>query len=189
MNDDEDIAAFILRVDKLVNTIRGLGEEVDESIVVRKILRTLLERFNPNISALEERTDLNIVTVDQLYGTLVSYEKRIEDEDTSRKEAAFKASSKQYAKNKSTKSKPASDDSDDEEIENFVRKMKRGAGKYKSKLPLKCFSCEKIGHFTSKCHYAKNSDSDEYDNSKRYKKYNNFKGKKQGTFSKKKSIY
>ena len=47
MNEDEDIVAYILRVDQLVNTIRGLGEEVEETIVVRKILRTLPKRFNP----------------------------------------------------------------------------------------------------------------------------------------------
>ena len=41
MNEDEDIEAYILRVGQLVNTIKGLGEEVDEAIVVRKILRTL----------------------------------------------------------------------------------------------------------------------------------------------------
>ena len=114
MNEDEDIAAYILRVDQLVNTIRGLGEEVEETIVVRKILRTLPKRFNPKISALEERTDLDTMTVDQLHGTLVAYEMRIEDEDTSRKEAAFKVSSKQAGKNKSMKDKLTSDESDDE---------------------------------------------------------------------------
>ena len=135
MNEDEDITTYILRVDQLVNTIRGLGEEVEETIVFRKILRTIPKRFNPNISTLEERTDLDTMTVDQLHGTLVAYEMRIEDEDTSRKEAAFKVSSKQARKNKSTKDKPTND----EEIANFVQKLKRDTRKYKGKLPLKCF--------------------------------------------------
>ena len=34
MKDEEDIETYILRVDEHVNTIRGLGEEVNESIVV-----------------------------------------------------------------------------------------------------------------------------------------------------------
>ena len=78
MNEDEDITTYIIQVDQLVNTIRGLGEEVVEAIVVRKILRTLPKRFNPKISELEERTDLNTMTVDQLHGTLVDCEMRIE---------------------------------------------------------------------------------------------------------------
>ena len=47
--------------------------------------------------------------VDQLHGTLMAYKMRIEDEDTSRKEAPFKVSSKQAGKNKSTKDKLTSD--------------------------------------------------------------------------------
>ena len=82
MKDEEDIATYILCVVELVNTIRGLGEEVDESVVVHKILRTLPKRFNPKISALEERTDLDNMIVDQLNGTLVAYEIRIEDEES-----------------------------------------------------------------------------------------------------------
>ena len=73
----------------------------------------------------------------------MAYEMRIEDKVTSRKEAAFKVSSKQVGKNKSTKGKPTSDDFDDEEITNFVRRLKRGTGKYKGKLPLNCFSSGK----------------------------------------------
>ena len=63
---------------------------------------------------------MKTMTVDQLHGTLVAYEMRIEDEDTSRKEATFKVSSKQTRKNKSIKDKPTSDESNDEEITNFV---------------------------------------------------------------------
>ena len=114
-----------------MNTIRGLVQQVDEAIVVRKIPRTLPKRFNPKISTLEERTYLNTMTVDQLHGTVVAYEIIIEDEDTSRKEATFKVSSKQVGKKKSTKGKPTSDDSDDEEIANFVWKLKTDNGKYK----------------------------------------------------------
>ena len=52
MKDEDNIATYILRVDEIVNTIIGLGEEVDESIVVQKILRMLPKRFNPKISSL-----------------------------------------------------------------------------------------------------------------------------------------
>jgi hypothetical protein len=53
MKEDEDIVAY-LRVNEIVNAIIGLGEEIKESIIVQKVLRSLPIRFNPKISALEE---------------------------------------------------------------------------------------------------------------------------------------
>ena len=73
------------------------------------------------------------------------------------------------------------DVSDDEEVENFVWKLKQGTSKYKGRYPFKCFNCGKIGPFASKCPCAKRSDSNE-ENEKKYQK----RSKK---FVKRKSIY
>jgi hypothetical protein len=53
MNEDENIAAYFLRVDETVNAIVGLGEEIKEYVIVQKVLRSLPMIFNPKISALE----------------------------------------------------------------------------------------------------------------------------------------
>jgi hypothetical protein len=87
-------------------------------------------RFDPKISALEERQDLAILSMDELHGIFITYEMRLEQQNPSRRKAAFKAS-KKTRKNK-TSSKPCSsnnDDSDNEEEVNFVRKLKRVTGK------------------------------------------------------------
>jgi hypothetical protein len=42
MKEDENIAVYILRVDEVVNAIIGLGEEIKESVIFQKILRSLL---------------------------------------------------------------------------------------------------------------------------------------------------
>ena len=53
-----------------------------------------------------------------------------------------------------------------EKEDNFVRKLKRGQGKHKGKLPFKCFKCVDIGNFSSKYTYEKNRDSESEEESK-----------------------
>ena len=76
MKKEENIAAYLLQVDETMNIIRGLGEKIEESVIVQKILRSLPMRFDSKISAIEERTDLDTMTVDELHGTLTAYEMR-----------------------------------------------------------------------------------------------------------------
>jgi hypothetical protein len=54
MKEDENITSYFLRVDETVNAIIGLGEEINESVIVQKVLRSLSMRFDPKISTLEE---------------------------------------------------------------------------------------------------------------------------------------
>jgi hypothetical protein len=38
MKEEEDIAAYFLRVDEIVNVIKGLGEEMNKLVIVQKVL-------------------------------------------------------------------------------------------------------------------------------------------------------
>jgi len=77
MNEDETISKYFLRVDELVNSMKGLGEKIEDVFLVQKILRSLPNRFNPKVYAIEELNDLNILSIDQILGTLTAYEMRI----------------------------------------------------------------------------------------------------------------
>jgi hypothetical protein len=55
-------------------------------------------------------------------------------------------------------------------MDNFVRKLKKGTGKYKVMLPLKCFNCGGIGHFAYKYPHNNKYD-DEEEASKKENKY------------------
>ena len=43
----------------------------------------------------------------------------------------------------------------DEEEAKFVRRLERGLGKCKGKLPFKCFNYGRVGHYASKCPHKK----------------------------------
>jgi hypothetical protein len=47
MKEDEDITTYFLQVDETMNVIIGLKEEIEESVIVQKVLRSLPMRFNP----------------------------------------------------------------------------------------------------------------------------------------------
>ncbi|KAJ8628453.1 hypothetical protein MRB53_021760 [Persea americana] len=96
------------------------------------------------------------------------------------REAAFNAYIKSMEDN--------SNDEEDEETANLVRKLKKGQGKYKGKLPFKCFTCGGVGHFAAKCpHRGMDNDEDEAPKKKKNFKWNvhDKKGKHRSFVSKK----
>jgi hypothetical protein len=169
MKEDENIAAYFLRVDETVNAIIGLGEEIEESVIVQKVLRSLPMRFNPKISTLEERSDLNSISMDELHGIFTAYEMRTEQENPDVKEAAFKASKRSKKKKKEQEEYSSNNDvsEDDEEVANFVKRLNKGTnGRYRGKLPLICFNCDGIGHFANKCPHKKKRNDEGYSKDK-----------------------
>jgi uncharacterized lipoprotein YehR (DUF1307 family) len=66
MNEDEIVNKYFLRFEELVNSMKGLGEKIEESFLDQKILRSLLDKFNPKVSAIEELNDLKNLSIDQL---------------------------------------------------------------------------------------------------------------------------
>ena len=127
MKEDEDITTYFLQVDEIVNTMRGLGEKVESLALVQKILKSLPMRFDSKVPALEERQDLDKLSIDELHKMLTTYEMRTKQEKPSRKETPFKVSkktNKNYQKPKSCSCSSCSEDLDDEEEANFLRNLK-----------------------------------------------------------------
>ncbi len=76
MHDDESIENIFLRVGKIVNTMRGLGENIEDYVVIEKNLRSISPNFDAKIFTIEEIQDLKSLTLEQLHGILISYEMR-----------------------------------------------------------------------------------------------------------------
>jgi hypothetical protein len=158
MNEDKKVIKYFLSVEELVNAMKGLGEKIEESILVQKILRSLLDKFNPKVSAIEELNDLKTLSIDQIIGTLTTYEMKINKDKSITREASFK-------EEKNT-------DSDLDDIEaKIVRRLKKGSGKYQGKIPFKCFNYGKIGDFASKCPHQKKDQNSDDEKKYKFKKY------------------
>jgi hypothetical protein len=124
MEESEDIATYFLRIDEVVNTMRGLGETFNNIIIVQKVLRSLPARFDSKLSALEERTDLDTLEMDELHGILTAYEIRTSGENYFRKETAFKVA-KKGKKNVEAEISSHEESEGDVEEANFVKNLKK----------------------------------------------------------------
>jgi hypothetical protein len=176
MKEYDNIAAYFLQVDETMNVIIGLGEEIKESVIVQKVLRSLPMRFDPKISTLEERSHLNSINMEELHGIFTTYEMRTEQENLDLKEASFKASKRSNQKEKQQEEHSSNNDvsEDDEEVANFIKRLNKGTDdRYRGKLPLICFNCDGIGIFAKKIPHKKKGNDEGYSKGKQ-----TYKGKK-----------
>ena len=74
MFDDEFFDEFYTKLNDIVNSAYNLGEIYDQPKIVRKILRSLTEDFRPKVTAITESKDVDSISVDELVGSLQSYE-------------------------------------------------------------------------------------------------------------------
>ena len=74
MSDDECFDEFYAKLNDIVNSTYNLGEIYDQPKIVRKILRSLTEDIRLKVTTIIESKDVNSIFVDELVGSLKSYE-------------------------------------------------------------------------------------------------------------------
>ena len=74
MSEDESFDSFYSKLNEVVVGKFNLGEKTEDSKIVRKILRSLLESFHAKVTAIEESKDLDDIKVQELVGSLQTYE-------------------------------------------------------------------------------------------------------------------
>ena len=74
MSENKSFDSFYSKLNEVVIDKFNLGEKTEDLKVVRKILRSLLESFCAKMTAIEESKDLNEIKVQELIGSLQTYE-------------------------------------------------------------------------------------------------------------------
>ena len=77
MEEDESFDEFYAKFKDIVNLAFNLGETILEPKVVRKVLKSLPERFHAKITAIKESKNIDKILLIELVGNLQTYELRL----------------------------------------------------------------------------------------------------------------
>ena len=73
MEEDESFDEFYAKLKDIVNSAFNLGETIPEPKIVRKVLRSLPERFHAKITTIEESNDIDKIPLTELVEYLQTY--------------------------------------------------------------------------------------------------------------------
>ncbi|KAH9780087.1 Integrase catalytic domain-containing protein [Citrus sinensis] len=158
MKKNENVYSMYTRFTNIVNTLGALGKTFSNSEKVKKIIRSLPKEWRPKRTAIEEAKDLNTLPLDDLIGSLISYEEDLAAEkghEEKKKSITLKASKYEG----DGESEP-----DDEELAMLARRFRkffkktgerRNFRNFKNhrekKEAITCYECKKPGHIRSEC--------------------------------------
>ncbi|KAF2320058.1 hypothetical protein GH714_022688 [Hevea brasiliensis] len=136
MKREESIDEYFARVMTVANKMRSNGEEMTDTKIVEKILRTLTGKFTYVCVSIEESKDTETMTVDELQSTLVVHEQKFkrvrkDDEDQVLKIEGRSSASRGRGSGRG-----------------------RGRGRGRAvfnKATVECYKCHDLGHFQYEC--------------------------------------
>ena len=149
MSDSEKIEDFHMRMNCLVTNIRALGETMEESYVVKKLLCSVPARFLQITSTLEQFGDMEKMTIEEAVGSLKAHEERVKGK-TETKETQLMLTEEEWAKREGEEKKLLLTREEWLKRNNGDRSKQRGRGKF-DKSTIKCYNCNIYGHFASEC--------------------------------------
>ncbi|XP_074347470.1 uncharacterized protein LOC141686329 [Apium graveolens] len=130
MKDNEQLDDLYLKLNGLVSNIRALGESINNSYVVKKLLRAVPSKFLHIVSTLEQFGDLETMTLEEAVGSLKAHKEKLKGSGkTESNEDWLRRSNRRNTDGSSFNPK--------------------GRGRDKSNL--KCYNCSAYGHFAADC--------------------------------------
>ena len=74
MEEDESFDKFYVKLKDIMSLACNLGETIPKPKIVRKVLRSLPERFHAKITSIKESKDIDKIPLMKLVGNLQTYE-------------------------------------------------------------------------------------------------------------------
>ncbi|XP_051134894.1 uncharacterized protein LOC127254064 [Andrographis paniculata] len=100
MREKESVEDYLSRVSALVNLMKSYSDEINNITVVSKVLRSLTSKFYYIAVVIEETKGLSTYSFDELTGTLLSHEDRLNRSTEKTEEKAFQVKGELQSKGK-----------------------------------------------------------------------------------------
>lgn len=137
MKNDEIITEYFARVMAISNKMRSNGEDMLDSRIVEKILRTLTERFTYVVVSIEESKDIDNMSIDELQSSLVVHEQKFRRVSMEDEEQVLKVEDRTGMRGRGRTP---------------FRGRGRGRGRTTfNKATVECYKCHNLGHFQYEC--------------------------------------
>ncbi|KAH9679895.1 hypothetical protein KPL71_026330 [Citrus sinensis] len=153
MEQNESVYSMYTIFMNIVNTLGALGKTFSNNKKVKKIIMSLPKEWRQKKTTIEKAKDLNTLPIDDLIGSLISYEEDLAAEkrhEEKKKSIALKASKRESDEES---------EMDDEELamlarrfrkfykkNNEQRKFRSHKNKKEKKEPITCYKCKKPEH-------------------------------------------
>jgi len=178
MEENESFDEVYIKLKNIVNSAFNLGKTILEPKIVRKVVRSLPERFHAKITTIEESKDINKIPLTELVGNLQTYElglTRIEksskgksmalkakssdtdeslDDEDSKMKSYITLQFKKFMKNANAKrfdKHPKQSSLSQFKNQDKGKKDARDGGQYTVPSGPKCFWCQGFGQMKQEC--------------------------------------
>ena len=180
MSDDESFDEFYAKLNDIINSVYNLGEIYNQPKIVRKILRSLTEDFRPKVTTIIESKDVDSIPVDELVGSLQSYEldlpktnksksmalKLVDDVEvggfddklSTTEIACLPKNFRNFLRNSNRMARGTNTDeprnfrkNDPTKVNNTEKPREKVGQSSNNSMGPQCFGCQGYGHMKSKC--------------------------------------
>lgn len=139
MKEGESVDGYFARTLTIANKMKIHGENMQQVVIIEKILRSMTSKFDYVVCSIEESNNLDTLTIDELQSSLLVHEQRMnghrEDEQALKVAYNDRASGRGGGR-----------------ARGVFRGRGRGRGRQAfNKAIIECYKCHQLWHFQYEC--------------------------------------